>query len=81
MVQSLCKVLGMVTEVGGNVGESGDKILGGEKFKDLWSQDIWKSHLQYMKITDVYDRDRVGMSESEPGEWRDLLRLVDDCWF
>lgn len=34
-MQSLCKVLGMVTEVGGNVGESGDKILGGEKFKDL----------------------------------------------
>ena len=34
-MQSLCKVLGMVTEVGGNVGQGGDKILGREKFKDL----------------------------------------------
>lgn len=53
-----------------------DEILGGEKFKDLRSQDIWKSHLQCMETIQVYDRGRVGMRESEPGARRDILRLV-----
>lgn len=57
-----------------------DEILGGETFKDLRSQDIWKSHLQCMEAMGLrFDRGGVAMRESEPGARRDLLRLVGDC--
>lgn len=80
IVQSLCKVLGMAAEVGGNRERLEDEILGGETFKDLRSQDIWKSHLQCMEAIQAFDRGGVAMRESEPGARRDLLRLVGDCW-
>lgn len=61
IVQSLCKVLGMAAEVGGNRERLEDEILGGETFKDLRSQDIWKSHLQCMEAIQAFDRGGVAM--------------------
>lgn len=74
IVQSLCKVLGMGREVGGNRERLEDEILGGETLKDSGSQDIWKSHLQCMEAIQAFDRGGVAMRES--GAWSTEISQV-----